>query len=639
MLDHISIFTKTGIILWSKTFCKLTGNPVEELIDTVLLEEKGGDKSTVIGNYALKWTLANELDIVFVVVYSKLLTLLYVEDLLSFMKKTFVSLFKESILKTKCVRVQFDAEFDKALNEAETIHMQNKKLKNTPKHDYIVAKKSSSDVTSGLESNNETGVTTTSSKDGNIEEEEDDEDDGEEPAADEGPSENAIARLQARHAGRKAGKTVSLARKSKSAASEASTETKAGPTKKEARVWAGGTTGKASAKTAAALDRSKPAADASAGEEAGEDREVEQARATYLPEEGERPMWETEAEEAQEFEAAMREEAVASAASEASSATTDSGGWSFSKTYLGDLLQTVTGNKVLEESDLAPVLAKVQETLQGKNVAQEIADDICSSVGSTLVGHKLASFTRVHTVVVNALKEAVERVLTPKTSTDILRQVLDAKAEGRVFSAVFVGINGVGKSTSLAKVAYYLQQHGVKVMLAACDTFRSGAVEQLKTHARCLDAPLFAMGYAKDPSRVAAAALLEAKEKKYDCVLIDTAGRMQNNEPLMRALSTLVIENSPNLVLFVGEALVGNDGIDQLSMFDKALINYSPPGKMHRIDGIVLTKFDTIDDKVGAALSMSYKSGKPIMFVGTGQKYTHLKKLNVNTVIKHLFSV
>mmetsp|Transcript_35997 Transcript_35997/g.36679 ORF Transcript_35997/g.36679 Transcript_35997/m.36679 type:complete len:345 (-) Transcript_35997:184-1218(-) len=343
-------------------------------------------------------------------------------------------------------------------------------------------------------------------------------------------------------------------------------------------------------------------------------------------------MWEVEAEEAQEFQATVLQEEIANSVSDQKSS-----GW-FGKSYLGDLIQSVTGNKVLEDEDLQPVLLKMRESLQAKNVAQEIADDICSSVGTSLVGHKLASFTRISSVVTEALVEAVQRVLTPKTSTDILRQVLDAKAEGKVFSAVFVGINGVGKSTSLAKVAYYLKLHGVKVMLAACDTFRSGAVEQLRTHARTLDVPLFELGYAKDPSRVAAAAIQEAQEKKFDCVLVDTAGRMQNNEPLMRALAKLIVENSPNLVLFVGEALVGNDGIDQLSMFDRALVNYSPPGRTNHIDGIVLTKFDTIDDKVGAALSMSYKSGKPIMFVGTGQKYTHLKKLNVNTVIKHLFS-
>jgi signal recognition particle receptor subunit alpha len=138
-----------------------------------------------------------------------------------------------------------------------------------------------------------------------------------------------------------------------------------------------------------------------------------------------------------------------------------------------------------------------------------------------------------------------------------------------------------------------LKQHGIKVLLAACDTFRSGAVEQLRTHSRCLDVPLFEMGYARDPSTVASAAKTYARDNHFDCVLIDTAGRMQNNEPLMKALAKLVSDNSPDLVLFVGEALVGNDGIDQLSMFDAALKNYCPIGTNQGITGIVLTKVTT----------------------------------------------
>lgn len=119
-----------------------------------------------------------------------------------------------------------------------------------------------------------------------------------------------------------------------------------------------------------------------------------------------------------------------------------------------------------------------------------------------------------------------------------------------------------------------------------------------------------------------------------DVVLIDTAGRMQNNKPLMKALAKLVNDNNPDLVLFVGEALVGNDGIDQLQLFNRAFQDY---GSSRSIDGIVLTKFDTIDNKVGAALSMVYLTGQPIVFVGTGQKYTHLNRLNVGDVVKALF--
>merc|ERR1719373_584867 len=129
--------------------------------------------------------------------------------------------------------------------------------------------------------------------------------------------------------------------------------------------------------------------------------------------------------------------------------------------------------------------------------------------------------------------------------------------------------------------------------------------------------------------------LRKQKKQKDDVVLIDTAGRMQNNAPLMRSLVSLIQRNKPDLTLFVGEALVGNDGGDQLMEFNKALkVN----GNRHLIDGIILTKFDTVDDKVGAAISMTYKSRKPIVFIGTGQGYGDLKRMHVRTLIRKLLS-
>lgn len=137
----------------------------------------------------------------------------------------------------------------------------------------------------------------------------------------------------------------------------------------------------------------------------------------------------------------------------------------------------------------------------------------------------------------------------------------------------------------------------------------------------------------------ATTAIKRAKTDGHDVVMVDTAGRMQNNAPLMESLANLVALNKPDLVLFVGEALVGNDGVDQLSLFNQALVDHSPRGQTPRkIDGIILTKFDTIDDKVGAALSMVYRTGQPIMFVGTGQKYTNLHSLNIGFVVKCLLS-
>lgn len=259
-----------------------------------------------------------------------------------------------------------------------------------------------------------------------------------------------------------------------------------------------------------------------------------------------------------------------------------------------------------------------------------------------------------------------------RRTVDVLREVRAAKAAGRrPYVITFVGVNGVGKSTSLSKVAYWLSSNGVKVSIAACDTFRAGAVEQLKTHAARLKVPLFERGYEKDPAKVAAEAVRAAARDGVDCVLVDTAGRMQDNEPLMRALAGLISTNDPDLVLFVGEALVGNDGVDQLTQFNARLLDLAPPrnvskgsssssnsnsgngsgatndnenaagttvreGRPCAVDGIVLTKFDTVDDKAGAAVSMVYASGAPVMFVGCGQTYVDLKRLNVRSVVRSL---
>ena len=303
------------------------------------------------------------------------------------------------------------------------------------------------------------------------------------------------------------------------------------------------------------------------------------------------------------------------------------------------LVQGVVGKSSLDDEDLEPVLEKLKTNFMNKNVAEDIAERLCESVAASLRGRKLASFSSLSAMVRTAMEEALTRILTPKRSVDILREVRAAKDAGRPYTIVFVGVNGVGKSTNLSKVAYWLLQHDVKVMIAACDTFRAGAVEQLRTHCKRLGVPLFERGYEKDPANVASEAIKAAGRQGCDAVLVDTAGRMQDNEPLMRALSKLINMNDPDLTLFVGEALVGNDAVDQLSKFNERLADLNANARKTKlIDGIVLSKFDTIDDKVGAALSMVYTSGAPVVFVGCGQTYTDLRRLNVKSVVKILLS-
>jgi signal recognition particle receptor subunit alpha len=297
-------------------------------------------------------------------------------------------------------------------------------------------------------------------------------------------------------------------------------------------------------------------------------------------------------------------------------------------------------NKELTENDLKPVLEQFQSSLIEKNVAQEIAEKICESVCSSLVGKKLGTFTRVKTTVTEAMGESITRLLTPKRTIDILRDANIAKQQKRPYIITFVGVNGVGKTTSLAKIVSWLKQNNLKVIIAACDTYRSGAVEQLLVHANNLEVEIFQRGYGKvgnvDAAGIAFQAIEEARKKGIDVVVIDTSGRMQDNAPLMKDLAKLVDMNEPDLVLFVGEALVGNDSVDQLTKFNACLEENSKTRKLHGIDGIVLTKFDTVDEKIGAAISMVYTTGQPIVFVGVGQKYSDLRVLDVKKMVSIL---
>ena len=428
---------------------------------------------------------------------------------------------------------------------------------------------------------------------------------------------------------------------------------------KEQRVWHDGKQ-KITKAALAELDMSKDKNDTLPGnvdkDGIREDkRAIAEAKAAYMPEANEKPAWEEEDELLDDFDIKWNTTTETEEEEREEQAATGIRG------FFSNLLSP---NRPLTKADLQPPLKQMQQLLQSKNVAPSTAQAICGVVEKQLLGKKVGTLTGVKRAVRHALEDAIERILRPElggiggrvstkrgNSVDVLRGVVEKRERGksgllglggggsnqggRPYVIVMIGINGVGKSTSLAKIAYYLQSNQCNPLLAACDTFRSGAVEQLSVHASCLNIPLYHQGYAKDPSSVAKAAISKAADDGNDVVLVDTAGRMQNNVPLMKALAKLVTETSPDLVLFVCEALVGNDGMDQLTMFQKALTS---GGHKRPIDGIVLTKFDTASDKVGAALTLTHLTGVPIAFCGTGQKYNHLKPLSVPFVIQNLFS-
>ncbi|KNE57620.1 hypothetical protein AMAG_04484 [Allomyces macrogynus ATCC 38327] len=318
--------------------------------------------------------------------------------------------------------------------------------------------------------------------------------------------------------------------------------------------------------------------------------------------------------------------------------------------FLTSVQNLFSTSRALTRADLEPVLAKMENHLIGKNVAAEVTRDLLESVAVALEGKRIG-WTSVYQHIRQALEDRLQRILLPSAGTDLLRDLQDVvRGDHRPYVMVMCGVNGVGKSTNLAKITFWLLQNRVSVLIAACDTFRSGAVEQLRTHVRNLRAlveqlghddvkiELFERGYGKDAAGIAKEATNYAKANGFQTVLIDTAGRMQDNEPLMRSLAKLTALNRPDKIVFVGEALVGNESIDQLTKFNTALRDFSNQADPRDIDALLLTKFDLIADKVGAAVSMTYITRRPILFVGTGQTYTDLKRINVKVVVDALLA-
>jgi fused signal recognition particle receptor len=221
-----------------------------------------------------------------------------------------------------------------------------------------------------------------------------------------------------------------------------------------------------------------------------------------------------------------------------------------------------------------------------------------------------------------ALKHAIEKVLAADR-IDFLGLV---KASPKPFVVMFVGVNGTGKTTAIGKVTNLLQKNGYSVVIAAADTFRAGAIEQIEVHAERLGTKLIKHKAGSDPAAVAFDAVEHAKARHKDVVLIDTAGRMQTNANLMDQMKKIKRVAEPHLVVFVGDALAGNDAVEQARKFHEAV----------GFDAAILCKIDA-DAKGGAALSIAHSVGKPILFMGTGQSYDDLMPFDPHWMVEKIF--
>ena len=285
------------------------------------------------------------------------------------------------------------------------------------------------------------------------------------------------------------------------------------------------------------------------------------------------------------------------------------------------LTGSLLGKKIKDES-LDDFLWELEIALLEADVALPVVEEIKEGVRENLIGKK---FTRDHTleeIVELSIKDAVRNVLKLNEFD------FDAwfKGQERPTSIMFVGINGTGKTTAIAKIANRLMKDGYTVVLAAGDTFRAGAIEQLSIHADKLGCKIVKHSQDADPAAVAFDAIEHAKAKKKDAVLIDTAGRMQTNNNLVDEMKKIVRVSKPSLKIFIGDSLAGNDAVEQAKAFDQAI----------GVDAIILTKIDA-DSKGGAALSIAHTIGKPIAFVCNGQEYDDIVKFNTEWMISRLF--
>ena len=287
-----------------------------------------------------------------------------------------------------------------------------------------------------------------------------------------------------------------------------------------------------------------------------------------------------------------------------------------------EMLSSSFLSKKIKDDPLDDILDELEVTLLESDVAYPVVQEIIVGVRNNLAGKKYSREYTLEEIVELAVKEAV---------SDVLRiNVFDFDAwlaeQKKPTVIMFIGINGTGKTTAIAKIANRLKQEERSVVLAACDTFRAGAIEQLSIHADKLNVKIVKSVQDADPASVAYDAIEHARSKMKDVVLIDTAGRMQTNNNLIAEMKKIVKVAKPDLKIFVGDSLAGNDAVEQAKVFDEAV----------GIDAIILTKIDT-DAKGGAALSIAKTIGKPIAFVCDGQEYEDIEKFDADWMLERLF--
>ncbi|HJX50019.1 MAG TPA: signal recognition particle-docking protein FtsY [Candidatus Nanoarchaeia archaeon] len=274
----------------------------------------------------------------------------------------------------------------------------------------------------------------------------------------------------------------------------------------------------------------------------------------------------------------------------------------------------------ISEKDFETYSEELEMLLLENNVALEVAEKIIKELKNKIVGKELPK-KEIESEIKDSFKEIIKEILLEPF--DLAKKIKEKK--DKPYIILFCGVNGTGKTTTIAKIASYLKEKDISCVLAAADTFRAASIEQIKKHGEKVGVKVISHDYGSDPASVAFDAIKYAEKNHIDAVLIDTAGRMHTSKNLMAQIEKIAKVSHADAKIFVGESITGNDAIEQVKSFDWAI----------KIDGIILTKAD-IDEKGGTALSVGYVTKKPILYLGTGQEYNKIEPFDKEKFIQKL---
>ncbi|KAH6604140.1 fused signal recognition particle receptor [Trichoderma cornu-damae] len=663
MLDAFEVLTTSGVVLWSRTYAPVNPSIVNNFIADTFIEEKAGsiaptDSQSAATNpayrsdqHTLKWTFVKELGLIFVVVYRSLLHLSWVDKLVDNIKTIFVGLYGDQLTKPHTTLVEchtFDEYFDQQLQELDkssNLGSLGPIGEEAPSRGARAEHPSAPGLTYRGRTLNGGGAATQDTT-----------------SADSTPIPTPNASRPSTPANvvvAKAGPVAKMSRRARKAQNSgsapassgdealASTRQKKGAkATKKGRKWNAEGFADEEDDGDVQLDYSRPNLTSDSEAEAvGRSSALGAVESSTW---GSRSKGKFILKDLGDEVHDILASAAAEKAEKAARAESKAGLLGSGVNAISGLFRNVVGGKTLTKEDLEKAMKGMEDHLLRKNVAREAAVRLCEGVEKELVGVKTGNFESISAKIQSAMESSLTKMLTPTSSLDLLREIDSVTAppvtslrKARPYVISIVGVNGVGKSTNLSKICFFLLQNKYKVLIAAGDTFRSGAVEQLAVHVRNLKeltareggkVELYQKGYGKDAAAVAKDAVSHAAQEGYDVVLIDTAGRRHNDQRLMSSLEKFAKFAQPDKILMVGEALVGTDSVAQARNFNAAF------GSERALDGFIISKCDTVGDMVGTLVSLVHATNVPVVFVGVGQHYSDLRNFSVKWAVGKLLS-